>query len=150
MVFSFSVFPSWSTVMHSVEEFFRQVFHNKHLSHVSGNSPGTECKVIYEKGIPNIWGKSRIFNMRMRKPLVILLKYNLAPDPFHISLFFYGPWFIFFCWIPQLHNYEITVLPEIMICITKRLIMKSWWKALESCDTVRLMSQLFRVCITAM
>ncbi len=40
------------------------------------NSDGIMCKVIYEKGLPNIWGNAQIFSPYMRRSLVI---YDFAP-----------------------------------------------------------------------
>ncbi len=43
----------------------------------------SSCLVIYEEGLPNIWGNVQIFS-HMRRPLVI---YNFATAPFWVSLY---------------------------------------------------------------
>ncbi len=41
---------------------------NKFSSYtVKGNSDGIWCKVIYEEGLPNIWGNAQIFSPYMRR-----------------------------------------------------------------------------------
>jgi hypothetical protein len=50
----------------------------QNFPHIQGNSDGIRCKVIYEEGVPNIWGNAQIFSPFMRRSLVI---YDFAPDP---------------------------------------------------------------------
>ncbi len=56
---------------------------------ILGNSDGSGCKVIYEEGLPNIWGNISPY---MRRPLVI---YGFKTSPFWISWYMRKIWFSF-------------------------------------------------------
>jgi hypothetical protein len=58
--------------------FLRLLQKEKKIPHILGNSDGIGCKVIYEEGLPNIWGNEQIFPPYMRRSIVI---YDFAPIP---------------------------------------------------------------------
>ncbi len=54
--------PSFSRCISCEGHCFTDKKLNKIFLICKGNSDGSGCKVIYEEGLPNIWGKAQIFS----------------------------------------------------------------------------------------